>query len=869
MPRNPNKIDFSRGFPKNFEAFEGLKDTRKDGHTRHHFGEIIFMAFTCIVCGVKSYELMEEFCEIRHKWFRKWLSLPNGIPSYNTFSRVMEAVDPVLFSQCIITHLRLAGVEVEDDQIAIDGKALRGSRTKDDRHIHAVSARACEKGLTLAQSFVEKKSNEITAIPELLKMLNLQGAVVTIDAMGTQHKIAEQIIDARGDYVLRIKGNQGDLHKELIDQFDFAARQLDVEKLTSENWSVHTSEEKNRGRLEMRQTIVCYNLDWMDPEIRATWKALECIILVQRQVLESSGNWRTETHYYMSSLKEVKAKQFQKYIRSHWRIENSCHWVLDTLFREDHNQTGKRNAAKNLSTLRRMALMPSRERRITTPVSVQAASRKNSFVLPKTKPTSKRSSPLCRDPEKSSHIFPLLFSSRSLCGLHMIPSSFEEIALAAPIQRALKEQDYHTPSPIQAQSIPTLLKGQDLLGIAQTGTGKTAAFSLPILHSLHENQRRAPRKGARVLVLTPTRELATQISQSFESYGKHIRFSKTLIYGGVGKNPQVRAMKNGVDILVACPGRLLDHIQEGDVDLSKVEFFVLDEVDRMLDMGFLRDVKKIIAELPRKRQSLFFSATLAPSIKELANSILYKPELVSIAPKVTTAEKVEQRVCFVTRENKQELLVKHLSEQPKEELTIIFARTKHGSDKLCRWINQRGFSAEAIHGNRSQPQRERTLAKFKKGTLPILVATDVAARGVDVRDVTLVINYDLPNEAEAYVHRIGRTGRADASGHAVSYCAPEEHEFFIDIEKLIKQRIPVEDDHPGHDAELADLHARGLKSRLSTRDNGGKKGGGGGRGRGQNRGGGGGGRRPQSNSRSSSSEGRSDDQPRRRRRRRR
>jgi len=308
-------------------------------------------------------------------------------------------------------------------------------------------------------------------------------------------------------------------------------------------------------------------------------------------------------------------------------------------------------------------------------------------------------------------------------------------------------------------------------------------------------------------------------------------------------------MRNGVDVLVACPGRLLDHIQDGSVDLSGVEFFVLDEVDRMLDMGFLRDVKKIIAELPRKKQSLFFSATLAPQIKELANSILYKPETVTIAPKVTTAEKVQQQVCFVSRDDKRELLMNHLAEQKNGELTIVFSRTKHGANKLCRWINEKGFEAEAIHGNRSQPQRERTLDKFKSGKLPILVATDVAARGVDVRDVTLVINFDIPNEAEAYVHRIGRTGRAEASGNAVSYCSPEEHEFFMDIEKLIKQRIPLEEGHYGFDADLANLHSKGIKSPESTRDNGGKKGGGGGRGgnRGGGRGGnrGGGGRRPQ------------------------
>jgi predicted transposase YbfD/YdcC len=356
MPRNPNKIDYSGGFPDNFETFKALQDSRKGGHTLHHFGEIIFMAFTCIVCGVKSYELMEEFCDIRHKWFKKWLSLPNGIPSYNTFARVIEGLDPVLFSQCIMTHLQLAKVDIEAEQIAIDGKALRGSRTKDLRHIHAVSAWACDKGLTLAQAFVDEKSNEITAVPKLLKMLNLEGAVVSLDAMGTQRGNASDIVEAGADYVLCVKGNQGDLHKELIDQFEFAARQLGAGELSKTNWSDHHEEEKNRGRLERRRTIVCHNLDWMDAKIRSAWQALACIVLVQRQVLLKSGKWRTEVHYYISSLEGVKAKKMQKYIRSHWRIENSCHWVLDTLFREDHNQTGKRNAAKNLSTLRRIAL---------------------------------------------------------------------------------------------------------------------------------------------------------------------------------------------------------------------------------------------------------------------------------------------------------------------------------------------------------------------------------------------------------------------------------------------------------------------------------------------------------------------------------
>lgn len=334
--------------------FEILEDSRKDGHTRHYFGEIVFMAFVAIVCGMKSYEGIEDFCSVRCEWFKKWLSLPNGTPSYNTFSRVIESIDPALLSQCIGTHLQLAGIEVKGEQIAIDGKALRGSRTAESSHIHAVSAWACERGLTLAQAFVDEKSNEITAIPELLKMLNIKGAVVTIDAMGTQRKIAAQIVDAGADYVLCAKGNQGDLHKEIIEQFDLASSQL--ENPSSEDWSFHSSEEKNRGRREKRQTIVCHNLDWMKPDIQTAWKDISSVVLVQRQVLEKGKDWRTEIHYYISSLKDVTAQTMQDFIRSHWRIENSCHWVLDTLFREDHNQTGKRNSAKNLSTLRRIAL---------------------------------------------------------------------------------------------------------------------------------------------------------------------------------------------------------------------------------------------------------------------------------------------------------------------------------------------------------------------------------------------------------------------------------------------------------------------------------------------------------------------------------
>lgn len=393
----------------------------------------------------------------------------------------------------------------------------------------------------------------------------------------------------------------------------------------------------------------------------------------------------------------------------------------------------------------------------------------------------------------------------------MTPTPFEALPLAAPLLRVLRELNYTTPSPVQAQAIPLLLEGRDLLACAQTGTGKTAGFALPILHAIHENPKQMRPKTCRTLVLTPTRELAGQVGKSFATYGSQIRFKHTLIYGGVGQNPQISAMRGGVDVLVATPGRLLDLIDQRCIDLSAVEFFVLDEVDRMLDMGFLRDVKRIVALLPQKRQSLFFSATLAPNIVELAQSILQNPARVNIAPETTTAERVDQRVCFVDRENKKPLLEQLLATQAKAtsaKLTIVFSRTKHGANKLAKSLCAAGFPADAIHGNKSQAQREKALEKFKKGLTPVLVATDVAARGVDVKDVGLVVNFDLPNEPEAYVHRIGRTGRAGATGLAVSFCAEDEREFLREIEKVIKTVITRWDDHPWHDEALADRHLR-------------------------------------------------------------
>ena len=393
----------------------------------------------------------------------------------------------------------------------------------------------------------------------------------------------------------------------------------------------------------------------------------------------------------------------------------------------------------------------------------------------------------------------------------MTPTPFEALPLAAPLHRVLRELNYATPSPIQAQAIPLLLHGRDLLGCAQTGTGKTASFALPILHALHEKPRQVRSKCCRTLVLAPTRELAGQVGKSFTTYGQHVRFSQTLVYGGVGQVPQVNAMRRGVDVLVATPGRLLDLIDQRHIDLSQVEFFVLDEVDRMLDMGFLRDVKRIVSLLPAKRQSLFFSATLAPNIVELARTILREPAHVSITPETTTAEKIDQQVCFLSRESKRPLLEQLLRAQAgvdSGKLTIVFSRTKHGANKLAKSLCAAGFPADAIHGNKSQSQREKALDRFKKGLTPVLVATDVAARGVDVKDVGLVVNFDLPNEPEAYVHRIGRTARAGAEGRAVSFCSDDELEYLREIEKVIKMPVPRWDDHAWHLETLADRHLR-------------------------------------------------------------
>ncbi|WP_406657384.1 DEAD/DEAH box helicase [Methanolobus sp. ZRKC2] len=368
--------------------------------------------------------------------------------------------------------------------------------------------------------------------------------------------------------------------------------------------------------------------------------------------------------------------------------------------------------------------------------------------------------------------------------------SFDDLNLIYPLQRALSEEGYTAPTPIQKQSIPHLLKGKDMIGIAQTGTGKTASFILPILQNM-SSPYKASRPGVpRVLVLAPTRELAAQIGESFATYGKFTRFKHTVIFGGVGQRPQVKALSKGVDSLVATPGRLLDLVEQGHVQLSGVEYFVLDEADRMLDMGFVNDVYKIVGMLPKKRQSLFFSATMSPDVSKLARKMLSNPAHVEVTPQATTVELIEQFVFFVDAENKNSLLL-HLLRGKHLECVLIFTRTKRRANKVSEMLNKNKIPANAIHGNKSQNHRTKALQDFKTGNLRVLVATDIAARGIDVEDISHVINYDLPNVSESYVHRIGRTARAGAQGTAYSFCAADERDFLRDIEKLTRMEIEV------------------------------------------------------------------------------
>lgn len=374
--------------------------------------------------------------------------------------------------------------------------------------------------------------------------------------------------------------------------------------------------------------------------------------------------------------------------------------------------------------------------------------------------------------------------------------TFEQLNLVEPILNALKHEGYTTPTPIQEVSIPIILKGTDLLGCAQTGTGKTAAFAIPILQHLYldKGSDRAPRK-IKVLIVTPTRELAIQIGESFVAYGRFMDVRHTVIFGGVNQQSQVNALKNGVDILVATPGRLLDLQTQGYIKLKDLTTFVLDEADRMLDMGFIHDINKILKLIPAKRQTLFFSATMPNPIRVLANTMLTKPEEVSVTPVSTTAETIQQEVYFVDAANKRELLV-HVLQDKKIDTALVFTRTKHGADKVQRMLSKAKIQTEAIHGNKSQNARQNALRNFKDRTTRVLVATDIAARGIDIDALNLVVNFEIPNIPETYVHRIGRTGRAGLDGKAVSFCDVEEIPYLRDIHKLIGMQIPVVSDHP-------------------------------------------------------------------------
>ena len=376
-------------------------------------------------------------------------------------------------------------------------------------------------------------------------------------------------------------------------------------------------------------------------------------------------------------------------------------------------------------------------------------------------------------------------------------TSFNDFGLAEPILRALAEEKYVTPTPIQSQTVPLVLAGRDVIGIAQTGTGKTAAFALPILNHLFNKRTRPERKSARVLVLSPTRELSGQIADSFRAYGRHIRpLAVELAIGGVPINRQIRGVARGVEVLVATPGRLLDLVQSRALSLNQIEVLVLDEADRMLDMGFIHDIKRIVAMLPKNRQTLFFSATMPQEITRLADAMLRDPARVAVTPQATTVERIAQRVILTEKASKQALLAELLKSEPVDRV-LVFTRTKHGADKVVRGLQKAGLAAEAIHGNKSQNQRERVLADFRSGKLRTLIATDIAARGIDVDGVSHVFNYDLPNIPESYVHRIGRTARAGADGVAISFCDHEERAFLRDIERLIRMTIPATDRRSG------------------------------------------------------------------------
>jgi ATP-dependent RNA helicase RhlE len=399
-----------------------------------------------------------------------------------------------------------------------------------------------------------------------------------------------------------------------------------------------------------------------------------------------------------------------------------------------------------------------------------------------------------------------------------VTQSFADLSLVEPLQRALRTENYVQPTPIQAQAIPHLLTGRDLLGIAQTGTGKTAAFALPMLQRLAENRPAPMPRSPRALVLTPTRELAIQIGESFKAYGRHLPLRHAVIFGGVGQKPQVDALARGLDVLVATPGRLLDLMGQGHVRLDRLSIFVLDEADRMLDMGFIHDVKKVIAALPKARQTLFFSATMPPEISRLAGGILTDPVRVEVTPAATTVERIDQRVLFVDSGNKRALLADVLKD-PAIARVLVFTRTKHGANRVAEHLDRIKVRAEAIHGNKSQTARQRALENFRAGHTRVLVATDIAARGIDIDGITHVINFELPNVPESYVHRIGRTARAGAEGIALSFCDAEERAYLRDIEKLTKRPLTVVEDHPYVGAAAPVKTARPAQQPSSNRPN--------------------------------------------------
>ena len=370
-----------------------------------------------------------------------------------------------------------------------------------------------------------------------------------------------------------------------------------------------------------------------------------------------------------------------------------------------------------------------------------------------------------------------------------ILTQFTDLGLAQPILKALAAQGYVTPTPIQAQAIPGVMQGRDLLGIAQTGTGKTAAFALPILHRLSQNRKPAPRRGARCLVLSPTRELASQIAESFRTYGAHLGMTVAVVFGGAKYGPQIKALTAGVDILVATPGRLIDHLGEKTADLSSTEILVLDEADQMLDLGFLQPIRRIVSGMSKNRQNLFFSATMPTEIGKLAGELLVNPVHVSVTPQATTVERIDQQLLFIEAPRKRALLAEMFAD-PALARALVFTRTKRGADRVMKYLEAAGVTSAAIHGDKTQSQRERALAAFKAGKIRALIATDIAARGIDVDGVTHVIQYELPQTPEAYVHRIGRTARAGAAGIAVSFCADDERMLLRDIQKLTRQTIP-------------------------------------------------------------------------------